>query len=1424
MSQHSIPTPDTLLIVRQNQQFTYVWQAAGATKPHTLAHRQLATEQLQTSLQEMQQLVAEATYLAQPNPTKSRPAKAGNSTEVEEKLRVLGQTLTHQLLPEGVKAYLQSLPTATPFCVVTNDEFLPWELLSIDNAHLAMRHAVSRQPLRTDAVRASDWNPPSQLHCLLIGNPTGDGALAAVEQEIDSLIDLFDSTPEAVKSTVWGYGTTKTRLLHALANNTYQIIHFAGHARPGAILLADGWVEAAEIQAAVNGAPFIFINGCASAQTAGGIGTTQQPASEQPVAPLPSSSLAKAFLLGGASGFIGMLWPVLDGSARQLAVDFYRLALQAMPVGEALRQARWRSRQQGAQQLVWAAPVLYGAPTQKLFTGKPRQQMGSVLVIEQSTRPMSQAEAVACCNVIIRYGGTIVTVTPTQLIALFGVTQPLEDDAERALRAVLALPALPTSANEPKRVAVITSGVIACNDTVSTALTEPRYWGDPITFALQVAHLAQPGEVLVNESVRRLTQRLFHFASALDPAFSRLTSPVYQLHQTEIATLPPLLVDRARELDDLHEYWQAAQRGEGGMVGIAGEAGIGKSALVETFCREPRNQSLHLLSLTANKIEEATPLAFLTTLLRLLLDIPTATDARLVRQQIEQKFSTLPFFAPIVRLVDYLQEVLGFPAASLAPEERKELRAQLLPLITQLLDERYQTAPLVLLWDDAQYIDAESLALLKPLTDVIEGKPVLLFLLYRTGWEHNPWREQAFYTQLNLRPLSEKGAQLLLHQLLETATLPPALQQTLTQLHFLERNPLYLIDWLRYLQEERFLARVNGQWQVVRPLPVETLPESIKRSQLARVHRLMEEPLRPLLHLLAVVETGFTVRLLAEVLDEPDDTIRDRLNQLRKDELVDLSGSKPGRRFSKVMREVLYDALPPDERAVLHRQVADALAGDPSANLFIVAGHYFHSKDRANAVHYALQAAAAAANGWNNTDALLWYERATTKVTALRQRSPTPLEEKRGATVPALESWSRTGLEGCADIHARIGENEQAITLYTNLLATAQLLPAMTLQHQAELWRKVAIAHHDRGQLDQAAEAVTAGLKLLDSNDDNERGRLLLWQSMLLYRRNELNNALTICQQAITQLAGAPQHLAQAYNQQCVLYRRLGRLTDALVAGNKSIALYHEGTDLLRLTRALSNVGIVYDEMGRWQEAQRCYREAYDLATKTGDVRALGSAAIDLCEAYRYQGELERANQMYEVVLQRARLAHDVEIQCAVLINQSVIALKRQQATVAATCLEQSEALLTAANLQLYHAEIARLRAEMHLQQQQPQAAMASAAQALEWAQEANDQSEIALAQRVCAMIYATQGQNTEAEAYFTASVRALREQQRPYELGLTLLAQATWLTDRHQSTNDITLQEAALACCQEAAALFATLGARLEAQDVQAIYHRLNV
>jgi tetratricopeptide (TPR) repeat protein len=981
---------------------------------------------------------------------------------------------------------------------------------------------------------------------------------------------------------------------------------------------------------------------------------------------------------------------------------------------------------------------------------------------------------------------------------------------------------LPSAANQPNRTAAITSGVIACNDT-ATASAGPRYWGEPLTLALQIVRQAHPGEVLVNEIVRRLTQRLFQFELLSDSPFSSFANPFYRLQQTAVVELPPLLVERARELADLHDHWQATQQSEGRMVGIVGEAGIGKSALVEAFCNEPRNQPLRLLSLTANKIEQETPLAFLAALLRLLLGLSTDTDLAVARQQIGQKLNTLPAFAPIERLADYVLEVLGFSAALLTPEERKELRSHLLPLVAQLCDELAQSAPLVLIWDDAQYIDAESLALLTPLTDLIEGKPTLLLLLYRPGWADNPWRNQSFYTQLNLRPLSEKGAQLLIQQLLEIETLPPALHQTLTQLQFLERNPLYLIDWLRYLQEERFLARVDEQWQVVRPLPVATLPESIKRSQLVRVHALMAEALRPLLRLLAVVETGFTVRLLAEVLDEPDDTLRDRLNQLRKDELIDLSGSKPGKRFSKVMREVLYDALSPDERALLHRQVADALVNDPTANCFLVAGHYYRSKDRASAVRHALQAGATAADGWNNSDALLWYERAAEKVQALRQRNPTPLEEKRGATATALESWSRASMEGCADIYARIGENEQAITLYTTVLATVQAPPAMPQQQQAEIWRKVVIAHHDRGQLDEAETAVTGGLNLLNSEDHDARGRLLLWQSMIFYRRNALASAVSVGQQAIVQLTHSPQHLAQAYNQQCVLYRRLGRLADALDAGNKSITLYREEADLLRLTRALSNVGIAYDELGRWQEAQQCYREAYELATKTGDVRALGSAAIDLCEAYRLRGELEQASAMYETVLQKARSAYDVEIQSAVLINQSVIALKRRQFALAAACLDQSEALLQAANLQLYQSEVARLRAETLLYQQQLELALFSATQARQWAEAANDQSEIALAHRVCAMIYAAQRQDTEAEAYFMASSQTLRDQQRPYELGVTLLAQAVWLARQYVSTRDAAIRQAALVCCQEAATLFEPLGARLEIEEVQTLYQQLS-
>ncbi|MFQ5344206.1 MAG: CHAT domain-containing protein, partial [Anaerolineae bacterium] len=159
----------------------------------------------------------------------------------------------------------------------------------------------------------------------------------------------------------------------ALGTGRYDVIHYAGHARFGdddgeesALELAQGRVlPASQIERGLRGTPLVFLNACSSAQA------DLQETAHPPLTYLGAAaeSLAAAFIFGGAQGFIGALWPVLDAGSRRFAAFFYDRALAGDPVGEALRATRQRLHQERPADPTWASFVLYGDPTYRLWAG-----------------------------------------------------------------------------------------------------------------------------------------------------------------------------------------------------------------------------------------------------------------------------------------------------------------------------------------------------------------------------------------------------------------------------------------------------------------------------------------------------------------------------------------------------------------------------------------------------------------------------------------------------------------------------------------------------------------------------------------------------------------------------------------------------------------------------------------------------------------------------------------------------------------------------------------------------------------------------------------------------------------------------------------------------------------------------------------------
>ena len=275
-------------------------------------------------------------------------------------LEDLGRLLHNLLLPREIQAFLRELDR--PLVISTDAPEIPWELFYSDEPgqFLGLRLPVGRRLVTVAEVRplaAALPEPPASF--LLIGNPQGD--LPGADREADLLQNLLGRMGAPVR-VLSGSRAALLPVQLALQSEDYLVIHYAGHAeqdrasKESALLLAErGRLSAEMIRKLVRGRPFVFLNACGS----------DRPSEPGRRAALPwpvCEGLAAAFVAAGARAVIGTRWEVGDQASAEMAALFYERALQGAPIGEALRQARVRFRQQRPGDATWAAFVLYGDP------------------------------------------------------------------------------------------------------------------------------------------------------------------------------------------------------------------------------------------------------------------------------------------------------------------------------------------------------------------------------------------------------------------------------------------------------------------------------------------------------------------------------------------------------------------------------------------------------------------------------------------------------------------------------------------------------------------------------------------------------------------------------------------------------------------------------------------------------------------------------------------------------------------------------------------------------------------------------------------------------------------------------------------------------------------------------------------------------
>jgi tetratricopeptide (TPR) repeat protein/class 3 adenylate cyclase len=1379
------------------------------------------------------------------------------------------------LLPPALQDALCQLPADLPLIIATDDTELPWELLHNGTQYLALKHPVGRRFLSSTPARQNPISDRIRRSFLFITNPTED--LPQTDIEVERLMDAFDTAPEVIDARfLCRVQASRLEVLQALASGQYNVIHYSGHARPGALLLADGELTADDIQKALRGRPFIFLNACWSTEEPRSTGAREHgsmgesyPAPGLPYAGLTARSLTSAFILGGAIGFIGTLWPVFDVSSREFAEWFYALVLDGIPVGEALRRTQERMYRTRPGDPLWASFVLYGDPTLRI-AGLERRQTRPVTVLVarlSGLLPLFDAlglEAAAeienqvldrLSQIARRYGGEPRGPLTDILGVRFGVPDAREDDAERAIRTALEMAHSLGKFNEsladrwgemPSRPTLglrlgISTGRVVGRQLITAEGSDYQITGDVVDRAAGLARHAGEGHVLVDETTRRLTQAAFTFEPKGSLTITEGIRPIaaHRVLGAKEALPPPIpMVGRERELTRLQGWWHEATAGHGRLVAVTGAAGVGKTRLVQAFREWLSDQEHRWITATCESYDQNTPYALLAQVISGLADTIPVDDEATRRSKLEVLVRGVvcgegPRVAEQINEgLALLGQVVGLriPASAVETLEPELRQKKLASVIQAVLAHQSAQQPLVLVLEDLHWADEASLRVLDQIASAVGRMHALLLAVHRpeavdrADWPRE-WSKLGHYGHLSLRELDEGARCALLASLLGVERAPEALSQAI--LSRTGGNPFFVAEVVKSLQESGTLTRLGDAWVLEGEPDQVPLPDRVENVILARLDQLAE-PGREVLQKASVIGQEFEYRVLKGVQDEAAREELDRnLGDLtRRHFIFELGGWWPDVNYTfshGLIHQTIYTHLLERFRRTVHRLVAQVLRRLYAEEEIVerLAQHYDHSDDRVNAIRYCLWAARRAADAWANATALSWYDRVLAKIRSFDETPPTEAEQEQGATPTQILQWHAEALEGQAEVQSAIGHNDEAIAGYAEALGLATDSEVFPATRRAGLYCKMAIAHQNKGEFEAAQKALNRGLDALGGLVCLEAGRLHVWTGLIHYRRGRLQQGLASCERGITIIEQTDnlQDLAQAYNLQGLVLHELGRSQEAITAHERSIALYEEVGYLPGKERAYSNQGCVYQDLGRWDEALRYFQEAAELSDRTGEEWRRAAAAINLGEIYRRQGELDQAIAAYERAREISETFGFGELVGLALMNLGASYLKRGQFVEARGRLEEALDAFQRIGADRHLPEVLRYLAELHVLRGQPDEALGLAQEALDRALQLGHPLEASHARRVLGRVHRALGQLEAADAQLAQSLAIFEEQNSPYEMGLTLLELALLRKAQADAAeNGEALREQASVYCDRATAIFAELGARLDLELAQEV------